>query len=46
MGKALYEKHGFEELDSFSLDLDSYRLDRRGQKDLYTTSFMVREPGD
>lgn len=44
MGKPLYERHGFKEIDSFTLDLDKYRVSKVGRPDLYTTSLMIRQP--
>jgi len=42
MGKGLYEKHGYREVDSFTLDLSKYRVEKSNGAHLYTTYFMIR----
>ncbi|KAK9896416.1 acyl-CoA N-acyltransferase [Cystobasidium minutum MCA 4210] len=45
MGKALYEKHGFEQVDSFTLDMARYTSSaEKEDMQLYTTSIMIRQP--
>jgi hypothetical protein len=51
MGKRLYERHGFQEVDSFTLDLAKYRVLKDGssrsgkfEADLYNTTIMLRQP--
>lgn len=44
MGKALYERHGFREIDSFTLDMAKYMPNQSPEMKLYTTSIMLRQP--
>jgi GNAT superfamily N-acetyltransferase len=44
MGKELYERYGYTEIDSFALDLSKYRVPKCSEPELYTTSLMLREP--
>lgn len=44
MGKPLYRRYGYKEIDSFTLDLSKYRLGQCGEPELHKTCIMLLEP--